>query len=204
MWRLVRYLEGRLAARTITPASQNRACRGPRRTPRERLSARSFDFAQDFACGLRLRSRPQNGSTFTKKGAHSAIPQDALITQGLGACGSPCGLRFDPQVSARTPQGGIPRLRSGFPFGLHLRAGLADSRSAQGPRLRPQNGSTQIPRLRSGLRFAARTITPTSQNRACRGPRRTPRKRLSRDPSTSLRISLRLAPQGRLCGFPLG
>jgi hypothetical protein len=28
----------RLAARTITPASQNRACRGPRRTPRKRLS----------------------------------------------------------------------------------------------------------------------------------------------------------------------
>jgi len=116
--------------------------------------------------GLRLAARtPRERLSFTKKGAHSAIPQDALITQGLGACGSPCGLRFDPQVSARTPQGGIPRLRSGFPFGLHLRAGLAGSRSAQ------------------GLASA---------------------KRLNRDPSTSLGTSLRLAPQGRLSGFPLG
>jgi len=125
---------------------------------------RSFDFAQDFACGFR---RPQNGSTqiprlrsglrlaartprkrlsFTKKGAHSVIPSGALISGQLGADGLLTDW-FNPSVVLNGRK--ILRLRSGF-----------------------------------RLRVAAR-LNPFDKLRV------TPAKRLNTDPSTTLGTSAR-------------
>jgi hypothetical protein len=108
---------------------------------------------------------PAKWLNFTKKGPQSAIPQDALISQELGACGSLADC-FNPLVSARTPQ------HRSFDSAPTARRGRQDF----GSRLRRrENASTQILRLRSGFRLAAQT----------------PRKRLNTDPSTPLRISAR-------------
>jgi hypothetical protein len=39
-----------------------------------RLSKRSFAAAQDFACGLPLRSRPQSGSSLSPRGGRQVLP----------------------------------------------------------------------------------------------------------------------------------
>jgi hypothetical protein len=83
------------AGRTITPTRQNRLAGDPDGRRENASPQRSFALC---CSGFRLRAQtPAKRLSFTKKGDHSAIPQDALITQGLGACGSACGLRFDPQ-----------------------------------------------------------------------------------------------------------
>jgi len=97
----------------------------------------------------------------------------------------------------------IPRLRSG----LRLRG------SRFGFPLRQAQGHARKTAQHRSFDFAQDFPSACTSGQALRVPARlnpfdklrvTPAKRLNTDPSTSLRISLRLAPQGRLCGFPLG
>jgi hypothetical protein len=77
---------------SATIASSSRALRAPG----SRAAVRSFDFAQDFACGLPLRSRPQNGSSSNPSlSATIASSRRALHAPGsrAAACGPVLRLR---------------------------------------------------------------------------------------------------------------
>jgi len=128
--------------------------------------------------------------------------------------GLPLGLppRSRPQNGSRSFG-----FRSGFPFGLHLRAGSAGSRSAcrlaharktaQDPSAFAQDFACRLP-LGLSLAHAAKTAQIVKDLYGTTAPARPgAMARVSRQPKIlrlSLRISLRLAPQGRLSGLPLG